>query len=106
MKDLFLEARAQLAHVRMAAMWLDEQVAEHLGQFEKSDSDADFFRMALHPALSGAIVLAVFSLLEQSVQRICERHAAWDKKGARLWSKIPGTDAVRAVTYLHQVGGE
>jgi hypothetical protein len=106
LRDLFLEARAQLAHVRMAAMWLDEQVAEHLGQFEQSASDAEFFRQALHPALSGAIVLAVFSLLEQAIQRIGERHAAWDKKGGKLWAKVPGNGALRAITYLHKVGGE
>ena len=108
MEDLFLEARAQLAHVRMAAAWLNERVVEHLGELEassNSQSQADFFALALHPALSVGIVLAVFSLLEQAIIRVCERHAAYDKKGARRWNRIPGAGSVRAIAYLEEVGG-
>ena len=120
MRDIFLEARAQLAHVKMAATWLEGQVAEYLAQFEhpapaagRSSSDqamiesqADFFRLALHPALAGAIVLSVFSLLEQAVQRVCERHAAYDRKGGRYWAQIPGSGALKAITYLRRVAGD
>ena len=111
MRDIFLEARAQLAHVKMAANWLEHQVTEYLGHsaqpepVEGVQSQADFFRLALHPALTGAIVLSVFSLLEQAVQRVCERHAAYDRKGGRYWNQLPGSGALKAITYLRRVSG-
>jgi hypothetical protein len=117
LRDILLEARAQLAHVKMAANWLEHQVTEYLGssgppsavEAHASDpgvqSQADFFRLALHPALTGAIVLSVFSLLEQAVLRVCERHAAYDKKGGRYWGRLPGSGALKAINYLRRVSG-
>ena len=120
MIDILLEARAQLAHARMAAAWLEDQVDEYLGHFQNPslveghppgdvallESQVEFFRSALHPALSSAIVLSVFSLMEQSLQRICERHAAYDKKGARCWAgATAGSVMIRVGTYLETMGG-
>ena len=120
MIDIFLEARAQMAHARMAAAWLEDQVDEYLGHFENPSlvqgqppgdvallqSQVEFFRAALHPALASAIVLSVFSLMEQSLQRICERHAAYDKKGARCWAAAgAGSVMIRVGTYLERMGG-
>ena len=120
MIDIFLEARAQLAHARMAAAWLEDQVDEYLGHFQNPslvagqprgdvallESQVEFFRAALHPALSSAIVLSVFSLMEQSLQRICERHAAYDRKGARCWAAASaGSTLIRVGGYLGTMGG-
>lgn len=118
MRDILLEARTQLAYARMAAGWLDDQVWEHLGHFDTAStvsagspaevallqSQAEFFRSALQPALAGAIVLSVFSLLEQSLQRICERHAAYDRGGGG-WARTEGSGVGRAVAYLRGIGG-
>lgn len=117
MHDLFLEARAQLAYARMAAGWLDDQVSEHLGHYDAATlasaragsapatlaSQAEFFRSALQPALSVAIVLSSFSLLEQALQRICERHAAYDKRGGKAWAQLAGSGLLRAAEYLRRV---
>jgi hypothetical protein len=118
LRDIFLEARAQLAYARMAASWLDDQVWEYLGHFDNAtaiataggssddvtllESQAEFFRSSLQPALSGAIVLSVFSLLEQTLQRLCERHAAYDKDRSG-WSQTAGSGVVRASAYLQRV---
>jgi hypothetical protein len=115
-RDILLEARTQLAHARMAAGWLDGQVWEYLGHLDVAtsnvanspadvallESQGEFFRAALQPALANAIVLSVFSLLEQALQRVCERHAAYNRdQGA--WSRTPGSGVVRAVEYLKHV---
>jgi hypothetical protein len=114
-RDILLEARTQLAHARMAAEWLDGQVWEYLGHLDVAtsnvedsgdiamlESQGEFFRAALQPALANAIVLSVFSLMEQALQRVCERHAAYNRdQGA--WARTRGSGVVRAVEYLKGV---
>jgi hypothetical protein len=116
MQDIFLEARAQLAYARMAAAWLDAQVDEHMRELESATptversapelkGQAEFFRNALHPALSGSIVLSVYSLMEHALQRIADRHQAYDRKGARIWNQTEGSGVLRTGLYLRKVAG-
>jgi hypothetical protein len=118
-KDVFVEARAQLAYARMAAAWLDDQVEEYLADFENAsavddgspadpvvqESRAEFFRSALHPALSAAIVLSVYSLLEQALQRICDAHAKQDQGGAAYLAEAEGSGIILAAGYLQRACG-
>jgi hypothetical protein len=115
-KDIFVEARAQLAYARMAAGWLDDQVEEYLADLENAsalhdgspadpsvrESRAEFFRSALHPALSAAIVLSVYSLLEQALQRICDAHAKQDRGGAAYLAEAGGSGIILAAGYLER----